>query len=68
MTLFQRLRYGFAVAVVVVGAAMVFDMFVRADLGSIIFSPLFVVPVVAIGYLVAPWLRRALPFAPWRKQ
>ena len=63
----QRLRYGFFFAVVVVGATMILDMVVREDLGSVIFSPLFIGLVVAIGYLVAPWFKRALPFAPWRK-
>ena len=54
-------------AVAVVGVAMVLDMFIRADLGSIIFSPFFVGPVVVVGYLASPWLRKVIPLAPWRK-
>ena len=66
MTPWTRLRYAFFLAVAVVGCGVVLDILTRADLQATLFSPLFFVPVVAVGYLLAPLIEKALPLARWR--
>jgi hypothetical protein len=62
MTALHRLKYGFCLAVAVVGVGVAIDIVIRADLGHAIFSPYFVVPVIAVGYFLAPWLVKFIPY------
>jgi len=63
MTLLARLRYSFFFAVAAVGCAMVLDIVVRANIGELIFSPLFFGAALLVGVVVSPWLEKVLPYA-----
>ena len=62
MTALNRIKYGFVFAVAVVGVGVALDIVIRADLGRVIFSPYFFVPVLAAGYFLAPWMAKFIPF------
>ena len=61
MTAFARLRYSFFFAVIVVGCAVVMDMVVPANIGELVFSPLFFGAALLVGLIVSPWLATRFP-------
>jgi len=61
MTHWGRLVYAFFLSVLLVGILMVVDMLLRLELGRFIFSFVFFIPTLCIGYLVAPYIARHIP-------
>jgi hypothetical protein len=64
MSFTSRVFYAFAIATTVVGILMVGDMLFRFGAGQFMFSPYFVIPLLAVGYVIAPYLARRLKVGP----
>ncbi len=64
MKITTRAAYAFATATVLVGVAMVGDMLFRFGMGQFMFSPYFVIPLLVIAYLAAPYISRLLRLGP----
>ena len=64
MRITTRAAYAFATATLVVGIVMVGDMLFRFGMGQFMFSPYFVVPLIVIAYLLAPYISKLLRIGP----
>lgn len=62
MTHINRLIYAFFMSVVVVGIMTVVCMISGWDIGSVIFSKIFFIPIFVISYLLAPLLGKYIKF------
>jgi len=54
MTQLERLKFAFVSCVIFVLLVSTIDMIFHIDIGGIIFSPVFAIPVLVIAYIVAP--------------
>jgi hypothetical protein len=62
MSLFGRLKYAAFLTVAIVMAAGMFGMITGLDENGVLFQPAFVVSTFVLALIVAPWIRRYLPF------
>lgn len=62
MSHWERFRTGFVIAVIACGVMMLVDMLFVFNIGHIIFSPFFFVPVLVSGYLFAPVIGRFIKY------
>lgn len=58
----SRLIYAFFLTIIAVGMMALLIMLFSLDIGEIIFSAVFFVPVFVISYLVAPLLGKYIKF------
>ena len=64
MPVTTRAAYAFATATLIVGVVMVGDMLFRFEVGQFMFSPYFVVPLLVVAYLAAPYISKLLRLGP----
>jgi len=62
MTILNRLKYAFIIGVIAVGIMTVIIMIFGLDIGELIFSGVFFVPVFVVAYLFAPLIERYIKF------
>ena len=64
MSFISGFFYGFAIATLVVGVLAVGDVLFRFGAGPFMFSPYFVIPLVVVGYVIAPYLSKRIGVGP----
>jgi len=63
MNHWTRVRYAFACTSISIGILVIIAIITNADIGEIIFSPVFVVPAIVFFYLIAPLLSKYINYA-----
>lgn len=62
MEFFYRFKYAFGLLVLTVFICGITDMFLALDIGQLLFSPWFGIPVFAVAWLLAPWISSKIAF------
>lgn len=62
MGYFDKLRIAAVVTAIVIGVAMISDMFLSFGWVSLLFSPEFVIPTFVVAYLLAPYIGKHITY------
>ena len=58
----ERLKVSAVVTTTVVGIGVIFDMVSPIDIGDTLFSPMFVVPVFIVAFMLSPMIGRFIKY------